>query len=69
MKPRKITKASLYQDIRQQGFLLPKPNSTICNLSYLVSVGNGIEYCPMEDEVCNLDCPYPPKRMLLLLYI
>lgn len=69
MKSKKITKAYLYKDIVQQGFLLPKSTSTICNLAYLFSVRNGIEYCPMENEVSNLDCPNPPKRMLLLHYI
>ena len=69
MKPRKITKALLYNDIMKEGFLLPKANSTICNLAYLFRVRNGIEYCPLEEEVCNLFCHNPPKRMLLLLYI
>ena len=69
MKTRKITKVNLYNDIAQQGFLLPKPNSTICNLAYLFRVRNGIEYCPLENEVSNTDCPNPPKRMLLLFYI
>ena len=46
MKPRKITKALLYNDIMKEGFLLPKANSTICNLAYLFRVRNGIEYCP-----------------------
>ena len=69
MKARKITKVNLYNDIAQQGFLLPKHNSTICNLAYLFRIRNGIEYCPLENEVSNADCPNPPKRMLLLYYI
>ena len=69
MKARKITKVNLYNDIAQKGFLLPKHNSTICNLAYLFRIRNGIEYCPLENEVSNADCPNPPKRMLLLYYI
>ena len=69
MKPRKITKALLYNEFAKEGFVLPKSTSTICNLAYLFRVRNGIEYCPMENEVSNLFCHSPPKRMLLLLYI
>jgi hypothetical protein len=69
MKPRKITKALLYNELAKEGFVLPKSTSTICNLAYLFRVRNGFEYCPMENEVSNLFCHSPPKRMLLLLYI
>ena len=30
---------------------------------------NGLEFCPMEEEVQNINCENPPKRLLLLLYI
>jgi len=54
----------------QEGFILPKLSSTICNLSYLFKIKNGIEYCPMEEEVNNgITCENPPKRVLLLVYI
>ena len=48
---------------------MPKHNSTICNLAYLFKVRNGLEFCPMEEEVQNINCENPPKRLLLLLYI
>ena len=52
-----------------EGFILPKHSSTICNLAFLFRIRNGFEYCPMEDEVENITCENPPKRLLLLLYI
>ena len=69
MDPQKVTKAMLYQDMQQEGYLLPKLNSTICNLAYLFKVRNGLEYCPMVDDVQNITCENPPKRILLLVYI
>ena len=69
MKSKKLTKASLYQDITQLGYLLPKQSSTICNLAYLLRVRNGVEYCPLEEEISGMFCPNPPKKMLLLMFI
>ena len=69
MKPKKVTKAMLYQDMQQEGYLLPKLNSTICNLAYLFKVRNGLEYCPMVDDVLNITCENPPKRMVMLQII
>ena len=48
---------------------MPKFNSTVCNLAYLFKVRNGLEYCPIVDDVPNITCEYPPKRILLLVYI
>ena len=69
MKSKKLTKAVLYQDITKQGFLLPRSSSTICNLAYLLRVRNGVEYCPLEEEINGMFCLNPPKKLLLLMYI
>jgi hypothetical protein len=69
MKQKKLSKAVLYQDITQQGFILPKLSSTICNLAYLLRVKNGAEYCPHEHEVNGILCLNPPKKLLLLMYV
>ena len=70
MKPQKITKAMLYKDMLQQGYILPKISSTVCNLAYLFKVRNGFEYCPLEEEVDHgITCENPPKRILLLVFI
>ena len=69
MKSKKLTKAVLYQDITKQGFLLPRSSSTICNLAYLLRVRNGVEYCPLEEEINGMFCLNPPKKLLPLMYI
>ena len=51
MKLTKLTKAELYEVIREEGYILPKLTSTACKLSYLVNVRAGNEYCPRSDEV------------------
>ena len=60
----------LYKDILQEGYILPKLSSTVCNLAYLFKVRNGFEYCPLEEEVDpGITCENPPKRILLLVFI
>ena len=69
MKTRKFTKAALYDAITEQGLVLPKIKSSICNMEYLVRVKNFVEYCPKAHEVPNLTCPAPPKKIILLCII
>ena len=69
MKNRKLTKAVLYDALTDQGILLPKLKSSICNMEYLIRVKNCIEYCPKVHEVPDLICLQPPKKMLLLDFI
>ena len=69
MKNRKLTKAALYDAISEQGILLPKIKSSICNMQYLIRVKNCVEYCPKAHEVLDLICMNPPKKMILLYFI
>ena len=69
MKLTKLTKAELYDVIREEGHILPKLTSTACKLSYLVNVRAGNEYCPRSEEVQIVYCDNPPKRMVMLQII
>ena len=69
MKNRKLTKAALYDALAEQGTLLPKIKSSICNMQYLIRVKNFVEYCPKVHEVPDLICNVPPKKMILLYFI
>ena len=69
MKNRKLTKAAMYDAISEQGILLPKIKSSICNMQYLIRVKNCVEYCPKAHEVLDLICMNPPKKMILLYFI
>lgn len=40
MKSKKLTKAEMHDAISQDGTLLPKLTSSICNMNYLVRVKN-----------------------------
>ena len=40
MKSTKLTKAAMYNAISEDGTLLPKLTSSICNMNYLVRVKN-----------------------------
>ena len=40
MKSKKLTKAEMHDAISQDGTLLPKITSSICNMGYLVRVKN-----------------------------
>ena len=69
MKLTKLSKAALYEVIKEEGFLLPKLTSTACKLSYLVNVRAGNEYCPRSEEVQVVYCENPPKKMIMLQII
>ena len=69
MKSKKLTKAAMHDAISEDGFLLPKLTSSICNMNYLVRVKNQLEYCPKINEIANLLCLNPPKKDILLLII
>jgi len=53
----------------EEGFVLPKITSSICNLSYLARVKNQLDYCPKSHEIQNVECLQPPKKEILLLII
>ena len=55
MKSRKLTKAALHNTISEDGTVLPKLTSSICNMNYLVRVKNQLEYCPKMNEIKNLE--------------
>ena len=69
MKSTKLTKAAMHDAISEDGTLLPKLTSSICNMNYLVRVKNQLEYCPKINEIANFECPNPPKKDILLLII
>ena len=69
MKSRKLTKAALHNAISEDGTVLPKLTSSICNMNYLVRVKNQLEYCPKMNEIKNLECLNPPKKEILLFII
>jgi hypothetical protein len=69
MKSKKLTKAAMYDTIPEDGTLLPKLTSSICNMNYLVRVKNQLEYCPKINEIANIECLNPPKKDILLLII
>ena len=69
MKSKKLTKAAMHDAISEDGTLLPKLTSSICNMNYLVRVKNQFEYCPKMNEIANFECPNPPKKEILLLII
>ena len=51
MKSTKLTKAAMHDAISENGTLLPKLTSSICNMNYLVRVKNQLEYCPKMNEI------------------
>jgi len=69
MKSKKLTKAAMHDAISEDGTLLPKLTSSICNMNYLVRVKNQLEYCPKINEITNIECLNPPKKDILLLII
>ena len=69
MKSKKLTKAALYNAILDEGTVLPKITSSICNMTYLVRVKNQLEYCPKSHEIQNVECLQPPKKEILLFII
>ena len=69
MKSKKLTKAVLYNGILDEGTVLPKISSSICNMTYLVRVKNQLEYCPKQHEIQNVECLQPPKKEILLFII
>ena len=69
MKSRKLTKAALHNAISEDGTVLPKLTSSICNMNYLVRVKNQLEYCPKMNKIQNLECLNPPKKEILLFII
>ena len=69
MKSKKLTKAAMHDAISEDGTLLPKLTSSICNMNYLVRVKNQLEYCPQINEIANFECLNPPKKDILLLII
>ena len=69
MKSKKLTKAATHDAISEDGTLLPKLTSSICNMNYLVRVKNQLDYCPKINEIANIECLNPPKKDILLLII
>jgi hypothetical protein len=69
MKSTKLTKAAMHDAISEDGTLLPKLTSSICNMNYLVRVKNQLEYCPKMNEISSFECLNPPKKDILLLII
>ena len=69
MKSTKLTKAAMHDAISENGTLLPKLTSSICNMNYLVRVKNQLEYCPKMNEISSFECLNPPKKEILLLII
>jgi hypothetical protein len=69
MKSTKLTKAAMHDAISEDGTLLPKLTSSICNMNYLVRVKNQLEYCPKINEISSFECLNPPKKDILLLII
>ena len=69
MKSTKLTKAAMHDAISENGTLLPKLTSSICNMNYLVRVKNQLEYCPKINEISSFECLNPPKKDILLLII
>jgi len=67
MNKKKLTKQVLHSSLTEAGLVLPKLNSSICNMNYLVRIKNNLEYCPTSEEIQNAIFPeMPPKKLVLL---